>query len=523
MDDIIQQLINYLRGMWRRRWPGLAIAWIVGIIGAAVLFKMPDKYEASARVYVDTQSVLKPLMSGLTVQPDIDQQIAILSRTLISRPNLEKLIRMTDLDLGIKSSREREGLLDDLTKTLQIRSVGRENLYTINYRDSNPDEAKRVVQALLSIFVESGIGDKRKGSDTARRFIEEQIKGYETKLEEAENKVKEFKLKHMGLMGADGQNYFSKMTALSSDLNAAQLELRAAEQSRDALKRELAGEEPIFLPDNSTNPQGPIATPLPEIDTRIEALKRALDELLPRYTDQHPDVIGTRRVIAELEEQKKRELAARAKPDKDGKPTVRPVNTNPVFQQLKVTLAESEANVAALRARVGELTSRFNALRAQAQLLPQIEAEFAQLNRDYDVQKRNYESLVARRESASLSGEMDAAAGVADFRIIDPPAVSPKPVAPNRLLILPIVLLAALGAGVFVSFVISQIFPTFHEARTLREFTQRPVLGTISMLSGPAVRRKRRRSIYVFAGGVAGLVAIYGAAIILLSLSGPRF
>ena len=134
MEELVQQLLEYLRGMWRRRWIGLGVAWVVAIVGAVVLFKMPDKYEASARVYVDTQSMLKPLMSGLAFQPDIDQQVAIISRTLISRPNVEKLIRMTDLDLTAQSPAEKERLIDGLTRQLKLRGSARENIYTISYQ-----------------------------------------------------------------------------------------------------------------------------------------------------------------------------------------------------------------------------------------------------------------------------------------------------------------------------------------------------------------------------------------------------
>jgi polysaccharide chain length determinant protein (PEP-CTERM system associated) len=426
MDELLRQVTTYARGMWRRRWAGLGIAWLVGLIGVAVLFKMPDKYEASARVYVDTQSILKPLMSGLAVQPDIEQQISILSRTLISRPNIEKLIRMADLDLQVKTPQQREQLIAELTRTLQVRGGGRENLYSIAYRDSDRNEARRVVQSLLSIVVESSLGDQRKGSDTARRFIEEQIRTYEKRLEEAENRLKEFKLKNMGLMGPDGRDYFAKMTALGGELNAARMALRAAEQSRDALKREVAGEDPVFLPET---PTGAASAPsvVSELDARIDGLKRNLDELLRRYTDQHPDVVGTRRVIAQLEEEKKAEVEARKKAAAEksgGKAPPITASTNPVFQQLRIALAESEANVASLRARANDLEAQYRQLQAAASKLPQVEAELAQLNRDYDVQKKNYESLLARRESAALANQMDSATGLAEFRIIDPPSGS---------------------------------------------------------------------------------------------------
>jgi polysaccharide chain length determinant protein (PEP-CTERM system associated) len=508
MDELLKQLTTYARGVWQRRWIGLGVAWLAAIIGAIVVLRIPDKYEASARVYVDTESVLRPLLSGLAVQPDLGQQLNILSRTLVSRPNVEKLIRMTDLDLKVQTPGEKEALVESLTKDIKITSVGRENLYTISYRDTNPDQGKKVVQSLVSIFVESSLGDKRKDADSAKRFIEEQIKTYEKRLEESENRLKEFKLRNMGTVGAEGRDFFGRMGQLGEELASAKLELRAAEQSRDALKREVAGEDPVFLPDDNN---AVASTPVPEIDARIEALKKNLDELLRRYTDQHPDVVGTKRVIEELEKQKKEELMARAKAASGAGPKKSyNVNANPVYQQLKVSLAEAEANVASLRGRVAELEGRFNRLRDAAKLQPQVEAELQQLNRDYEIQKRQYESLVARRESAALSGDMDAA-GTAEFRLIDPPRSSPMPVTPNRKALLPLVLLAAIGAGVAAAFLVSQVWPTFHDSRSLRLASGRPVLGSISAFRTPAAVRRAWRLNIAFAGGLIGLVVVYGA------------
>ncbi|MEP6656142.1 MAG: XrtA system polysaccharide chain length determinant, partial [Betaproteobacteria bacterium] len=428
MDDLVRQGVSVLRGMWQRRWIGLTVAWLVGITAAVVILRTPDQFQASARIYVDTQSVLKPLMSGIAVQPNVEQQITILSRTLISRPNVEKLVRMADLDLGVKTREDQEQLVDKLMKTLGISKAGGDNLYTLFYRDVEPANAKRVVQSLVSIFVESSLGGKRKDSDSAKKFIDDQIKVYERKLEEAENRLKEFKLRNIALASADGKDYFGKISEVSSVLAQARLELREAENSRDALKRQVSGEEPAFLPDQVDVTPG--AAALPQVDGRIEALKRQLDTLRLRYTDEHPDIVAIQRVIEEVEGQRRLELASRQKPaeQRTAKSTI---NANPVYQQLKVSLAEAEANVASLRTRVAEFESRYAVLREAAKRTPQIEAEFTQLNRDYEINKKNYENLVARRESAEISGDMEAASGVADFRLIDPPRVSPLPVAPN--------------------------------------------------------------------------------------------
>src|SRR5659263_119023 len=162
MDELISQIFTAARGMWKHRWLGLLVAWVVAAIGTVVVLSVPDKYEASARIFVDTQSILKPLMSGLAVQPNVDQQVMMLSRTLISRPNVEKLIRMADLDLKSQSKSAQDALIDDLMKALEIKNVGRDNLYVLSYRDASPEKAKRVVQSLVSIFVESSLGTRAK-------------------------------------------------------------------------------------------------------------------------------------------------------------------------------------------------------------------------------------------------------------------------------------------------------------------------------------------------------------------------
>lgn len=511
MEELLTQLMSYLRGMWRFRWWGLAAAWLVGIAGALAIYVLPDRYESSARVFVDTQSVLRPLMSGLAVQPNIDQQIAILSRTLISRPNIEKLITMADLDLSVRSAEQREALIAELSGGLTIRGTGRDNLFTLAYQDGSPERAQRIVQALVSLFVESGLVGKRQDSDAARRFIEDQITSYVHKLTEAENRLKEFRLRNMALLGDGARDFVTQTAELSARLSQAQLELREAENSRDSLQRQIVGEEPVLLPQQTS----PSSVAIPELDGRIDAVRKNLDTLLQRYTDEHPDVVGARRVLAQLEEQKKQEVERirGAGPSPFGD-----INANPVFQQMRLSLAESEARVASLRGRVDELSSRLATLRASSELLPRLEAEQAQLNRDYDIHKRNYEALVARRESAAMSVEMSAQSGIADFRVIDPPSLPTTPSAPNRILLMPLAGFGGLAAGLAIAFLLAQLRPAFVELRTLREVTGLPVLGAVSILPDPALARARRRGLFAFGGGVASFAVAMVAMTLVLQL-----
>lgn len=507
MDELLRQLITILRGMWHRRWWGLAVAWLIGIVGGVVIWNIPNRYEASARVFVDTDSLLKPLISGLAIAPNINQQVAMITRTLVSRPNIEKLMRTSDMDLLARTQAEKERMVDQLMRDIRFAG-GRDNIYNISYRDTSPERARRVVQNFVSMFVETGLGDKRRDAEGAIRFVDDQIKNFEARIEESERRIRDFRLANMELLGT-GQsgNYFAQIAALTEDLNRVNLELRSAEQSRDALKQQLeSGDVPSMLP---SLPTAPAASLTPELDARIEAQKRQVDELLRRYTEQHPDIVASRRLIAQLEAERKQAIEEHQKARKEeGKGGGAP--TNPVFQQIKIALSEAEANVAALRGRVGEIRSRIDRLQNAAKRRPEVEQQIAQMERELAMQRRNYDALVARRQQASMGQEVEASGIGAEFRLIEPPRASPQPVFPDRMAMVLMVFGLAIAGGLFTSFAYAQVFPTVADTPTLRQIGNRPVLGSVSMLmSGPMLRRRR---IYhaAFGSAVAGLMAFYG-------------
>jgi polysaccharide chain length determinant protein (PEP-CTERM system associated) len=517
MDELIAEITTAARGMWRHRWMGLIVAWIATAIGSAIVMSVPDKYEASARIFVDTQSILKPLMTGLAVQPNVDQQVVMLSRTLISRPNVEKLIRMADLDLKISSKNEQDALIDSLIKTLEIKTVGRDNLYVLSYRDSSPEKAKKVVQSLVSIFIESSMGDSRKDSKNARKFIDEQIKTYVVKLEEAEARLKTFKLRNMELQNVEGLDMTAQMSMVANQLNQAKLELREAENARDTARRQLNNEK-LQAQDQTMNSliqESNMSISTPEIDGRIDFQRRNLDGLLQRFTEQHPDVVNTRRLIKELTEVKKKEVLGLRRMAMEN-PVVSS-SSSLMQQELNRIVATSEVQVATLKTRVGEYSTRLNRARELMKTAPQIESEQAQLNRDYDINKKNYNDLVTRRESAALTGDLESVAGLADFRLIDPPRASQKPVAPNRVLLMPVALVIALGLGLLTTFLISQMRAVFYDTRSLSQVVGLPMLGAVNLVMNEHELNKEKKEMRLFALASTGLIAVFSLGMVMLS------
>ncbi|SNS81337.1 polysaccharide chain length determinant protein, PEP-CTERM locus subfamily [Noviherbaspirillum humi] len=508
MDDVVSQIASLLKGVWKYRWPAAAVAWIVAIAGWVTVFTLPDTYQSSARVFVDTQSILKPLLASMTSLPNVEQQVSIMSRTLLSRPNVERVIRMVDLDLKANSAKDREALIDDLSKKIKIAGTLQNDIYTISYTGDNPRVTKDVVQALLTIFVEGGFGDKKQDSSKAIQFIDEQIKAYDQKLATAENALKEFKLKHLGMLPSQGSDYGSKLMEVTDNLSRARLELAEAEQAREAIKRQIYGT-------STADPKGNPAVAAfsdPELDERIHAAQKNLDNFQLQYTDSHPDVIATKRLLSQLQ-------ARREEASKHWKPSADPgANASPMLQQLKVSLSAAEAQVASMRVRVQEYANRAAQLKAMSIAAPEIETQLAQLNRDYQVNRENYDKLVASREAAKLSGDVTASTEMMTFRVIDPPTTPLKPAGPNRLLLLSGVLAGGLAAGIGLALLLNVLRPTFMSEHALQQSTGLPVLGAVSMTWSDQQAIDRKKKAYAFAASLVVLILIYGAAMAKIQL-----
>jgi polysaccharide chain length determinant protein (PEP-CTERM system associated) len=495
MNEAVEQVLGYARSIWRRRWIVLMTAWIVAVAGWVWVYLLENRYEAQARVYVDTQSLLRPLLSGLAIQPNTTQQVAMMTRTLASRPNLEKVARMTDLDLRAKTPQQQEALYNGLAAAIRLQGTERENLYTIAYQNNSPDVAKRVVQALLTIFTESSLGGARKDISNTQKFIDDQLKAYETRLLEKEKQLEDFKRRNVGTMPGQGGNFYGKLNEINLALEQAKLDLDEVSNRKKQLQQQLDDQDEVL---STPLPGGASATAL---DGRIAALQTQVDNLRLRYTDLHPEITRTKQLIARLQDQKKQEEdALKAQPQAAIKAQ------NPVYQQLSIAIAEADANMASLKTRVAQMQSKRNQLYQSVDRIPQIEAEYTQLTRDYDVYKSNYTSMLAKRETAALSSEVESKTDVVEFRVIDPPRVPSKPAWPNRPLLVVAVPIGGIALGLALAFLLAQLRPSIETRRQLTEISAYPLLGMVTMIETDVSRSRKRRSNLIFTAGVGGLV-----------------
>ncbi len=502
MQETLAQVFSYIWGVWRHRWLVLSVAWLVTLAGWVLVWQMPESYVASARVYVDTNSVLRPLLRGLTIQPNINQRITMLSRTLLSRPNLEKLIRMTDLDILVTEEAEKEQMLSRLGKAVSLTGDrANSSLFYVSVQDENRDMAKRIAQSLITIFIENSLSDKRADSSGAQEFLDDQISEYEERLIAAENRLAYFKQENVDVLPGTGGDYYSRLQGSRQDLEEARLQLSEMENRRNELQRQLDGEAPVFL--SSSVAGGGTMSPL---DMRIQSLRVNLDRLMSRYTDKHPEVRQIRGLIEELESEKLQEYTRVTQDTASGFPSL---SNSPVYQGMRSMLAETEARVAELSIRVSEYERRAARLSDKVNNIPEIEAELKQLDRDYNVVSVKHGELLERREAAKLGQDVEQNASDVNFRVIDPPFVPLKPSKPNKQLLNAAVLLLGITVGIGAGLLKLLISPVISDPRTLVKVTGFPLLGAVTLILSPEQKRREMHSFIVASGLAGGLLLVY--------------
>ena len=486
MQSVI--LLSEIRKCWRYKWIAMGVALVVCSAGWFAVHLIPDKYESMARVYLDTQSMLKPVLRGLAIDSDVRSTVAETTRrTLLRRSNLEQLIRETDMDLKLDNQEEKERLILELSQSIHVSGGGRDNIYTISYQSKDALLAKKVVEISLDIFVETALGVVRKDSSMTEGFIDEQIDDYEARLTAAEERLKEFKRENVGFMPTEAGGYFQRLSAAVDDLDEVRLEYSEAENRRNVLAAQIEGEVPFMREaENQRDVQSPL-------DTRINAMRERLDDLLLQFTEQHPDVISVMQSIADLEQQKKKGMTF------DGGPNDKVALVNsPIYQELKIEFAKAEADLSALSERNRIREKRVSELRGYIDKILRSEAELAKLNRDYEINKNNYEVFVGRREAAKITRDADQSVDSIQFKIIDPPVVALVPVFPNRPLFVTLVLMLGIGGGLGLAWLVSKARPTFDEPNEIRNTLGLPMLGGVSRLFTKADKRKRKLELVGF-------------------------
>jgi polysaccharide chain length determinant protein (PEP-CTERM system associated) len=513
MDAIRLLLSQYLRAAWRRRWMGAMVAWLVCVVGWAGVYTIANQFESSARLFVDADAVLTPLLRGIAADSAPTTQLEILQRTLLSRPNLEKLVSKTDLDLTLNSPADRERLLTRLSLEIKVTPQTK-NLFTITYRDKSAKLAHDVVQTLLTIFVESATGGSRSDMENARRFLERQIQSYEQQLRAAEKRRADFRARYIEILPADNNPNVPALESARTMVQALEGKLQDTLISRDALKQEVENTPPMLVVETGSN-GSPYGFPGgPAQKTRLQDAEEQLSMLVLKDTEQHPDVIAQRKLIEALKKAPRDPSTAKdAAGGRDNAAnTLKRSVPNQVYDQLKVRLIDADTMVISLQRQRDDAVRYRDRLEKVQRDQPGLIAEYQNMDRDYTVLRKNYEELLGRLQSANIAQAADTQADKVKLQVIDPPEIPRLPVAPNRMLLVTGVLLGGLSTGAGMTVLFGQLDRSFSTVDGLRQLGL-PVLGGISIL-GLIPLRQRLMTVLRFSAAIAVLVGVYGSLVV---------
>jgi polysaccharide chain length determinant protein (PEP-CTERM system associated) len=241
-----------------------------------------------------------------------------------------------------------------------------------------------------------------------------------------------------------------------------------------------------------------------EPDQLILEAQARLEQLLRVYTPKHPEVIALEESLAQLRADRRAELAKMGVTDI---PERGSLVANPVYEQIRLQRNQVDVELAAVRGQIADRAARVRDMKTRMETMPEVEAELAQLTRDYDVLKERYTAMLQQFEAAKLSdavGETD----TVDFSILDPPTALASPVAPQRVMLLIGVLALGLGAGGAAAFAMSRLNPVFDSLTVLEAATGLPVLGAVGVTW--LDRRRERRRVEMMR------VAFAGAALLIV-------
>jgi protein tyrosine kinase modulator len=488
--------LDRAREIWQRR-KGLGLvvfALALSALGTMAL-RLPSIYRGTATVLVEHQQALETLLPG-----ELEARLQTINEEILSRSRLQGLIDRFDLYPDLRRVASPEVVIAQMRKDVGMESKGMEQgggrgatiAFSLSYRGRDPQTAALVANTVASFYVEEDVKIRERQATGTVQFFKDQLDESRKRLDAQERRMADFQQRYMGELPEQTEMNLAALTRLN-------LELRVnAEDRAKAMERreELASRVAQADPSAAAAPDAGLA--------RLGELRRELASLRQRFSDQYPDVIAVKAEIAALEREAELARQAPSRPAAVG---------SGAAVRLAEPLREVEKEIAAFREDEGRLRGQIAAYSSRLENAPRRQQELQQISQDYRTTKELYDSLLKRYEEAQLAEGKEPGSRRPRFRILDAAVPPREPIAPNRILLLLVALVASVAVGAAAVAAAEQLDTSFHGVEELRAFTRVPVLATIRRIVTPAETRARRLRFWLAtAGTMAALVLIVHAA-----------
>jgi len=486
----------------RRKW--LAVVVFAAVAGAAtsVALSLPNLYRAAATVLVERQQVSEAFVRP-TVTAELETRLQTIREDVMSRSRLSELITKLDLFPDLRATVPLEGLVARLRREIDLELKGVDSLmsgrtstisFTISYSGRDADSVARVANELALMYVQENTRLREGQATRTAEFLKTQLDEVKKELDAHDQRANDFRLSHIGELPQQINANLASLERLNTQLRLnGESQVRALDR-RDRIERQrgdLAAAQPVAAPSADSE--------------RLAKLQQELDNLRSRFTDAYPDVVRIRTDIETLT----RQIAQRAASERQASPGGEAVG------RLTQSLADADTELRALKEEERVLRQSIASLEQRVDNVPKRQQEFQELNRDYETTKERYDTLLKRYEEAQLAESLEQGKNVEQFRILDPALPPREPVAPNRVRMLALGLLLAIGLAVGAVIGAEKLDKAFHSIDDLRAFVSVPTLGRVPLIASRAQTRRNRRR--------AALVAVSALAGVLLIIAGSRY
>jgi len=514
--------LDTLLEVWsRRKWLAIVAFAFPLAAGVSLTAFLPNIYRSTATVLVDRQQIPETFVQA-TVTSALETRLHTISQEILSRSRLEALVSRFGLYADLRQRVAAEDVIERMRKDIRLELKGAETrgqreatvAFTISYQGGDPTTVALVTNTLASFYIEENLKARERQAAGTAEFLKAQLAETKQRLDEQEQRVSEFKRRHIGELPQQMEANLGTLERLHTQLRLnADNQTRATER-RQALSNQLAEAESLLATPALAAPVGGSGRPPSRsetIEARLAKSKEELAKLRTRFSDKYPDVVLLAAEISALE----RELAdAESRdPKREEKALPQATPLTPYVLRLKEALSEVEGETKVLKGEDKRLRDAIATYQGRIENVPKREQEFRELSRDYESTRELYQSLLKRSEEAQLAESMEQRQKGEQFRVLDPAVPKPKPAAPNRVQLFVIVLLGSLGLAAGAVVLAEKIDTSFHTIDDLRAFSPVPVLVSIPLIVTHTDRRRRRWHLQLGASAAfVGLVAIVGLA-----------
>jgi polysaccharide chain length determinant protein (PEP-CTERM system associated) len=497
MDEKQRQLVNkYLDLFFRRKIFIITILLLSLPIGLGIYLRSPKIYQSSSLLSYQQQKINPNVMSP-DIQANLRDIVNTLSQIVISRSNLEKLIKELNLYPQQRKVLPIEDVIEIFRSKIEIEPSTRGNIFSIVYSGSQPEQVVRVTNALSAKFIEENLKYRHERATDTSVYTNQELQMAKKVMDAKENAMRDYKLQNYNEMPENRDANMSQLASL-------QMQYQSRQQSIQDLERTL-----VLIQDQLNNRRmlvqsssGAVSDELSN-SQRLANLRTSLDSLLLKYTEKHPEIIRVRKLIKKMEEE-----VASGGPASSGVSRAGNQSDN-VLMQLEVQQKGIRLNIANLENEKEYLKKRIEQYEEWVKAAPQREAEWSSLTREYGQLKKHYDYLVSQNLQAESMVNLEERQKGSQFKIEDPARYPGKPIKPNFLIVMGMSIMVGLGFGVGGALALDTFDSSLRDPETLEPLLGIPLLITIPFIETKAEQKKRRwQSVFKLSWFLVGCVLI---------------